>query len=130
MMVYEAFKKLPDDYIVFYSVKWGEEGFDRKYRKGEADFLVFDPSRGFLVIEVKTGGIKRAGDGRWFIIDRNGKEHQLAYSPLDQAWRNVTRFQDMLASSPNDMNCQTLCRRNTNWLILFLKRISIWLKRQ
>ena len=103
MMVYEAFKKLPDDYIVFYSVKWGEEGFDRKYRKGEADFLVFDPSRGFLVIEVKTSGIKRTEDGRWFVIDRNGKEHQLVYSPLDQAWRSVDRFQDMLASSPNDI---------------------------
>lgn len=102
MMVYEAFKKLPDDYIVFYSVKWGEEGFDRKYRKGEADFLVFDPSRGFLVIEVKTGGIKRVEDGRWFVVDRYGREHQLMYSPLDQAWRNVSRFKDMLADSPNE----------------------------
>lgn len=103
MMIYEAFKKLPDSYIVFYSVKWGEEGFSKRYRNGEADFLVFDPARGFLVIEVKTGGIKRNDDGRWFVIDRNGEEHQLLYSPLDQAWRSVTRFGEILDGSSEDV---------------------------
>lgn len=103
MMIYEAFKKLPDSYIIFYSVKWGEEGFSKRYRNGEADFLVFDPARGFLVIEVKTGGIKRNDDGRWFVIDRNGEEHQLLYSPLDQAWRSVTRFGEILDGSSEDV---------------------------
>lgn len=105
MMVYEAFKKLPDEYIVFYSVKWGED-YGRNYRKGEADFLVFDPTRGFLVIEVKSGGIKRDSNGAWFSIDRNGNEHWLNYSPLDQAWRSVNRFLDLIQSSQNSTVAQ------------------------
>ena len=98
-MVYSAFKKLPDDYVVFYSVKWGQENRGY-YQKGEADFLVFDPKRGFLVIEVKGGGIKRNKDGYWYSIKHNGVEHQLRYSPLDQAWRSVDRFVDLLNESP------------------------------
>ena len=101
-LVYEAFKKLPDDYYVFYSVKWGEEGFGRKYRKGETDFLLFDPKRGFLVIEVKTGGVRRESDGRWIITRHDGTENTLPRSPLDQAWDSVTRFEQMLAESSND----------------------------
>ena len=102
MMVYDAFKKLSDDFIVFYSVRWGEEKFGRKYRNGEADFLVFDPRRGFLVIEVKTGGIERNSDGAWFVITHNGERKPLNYSPLDQAWRSVKRFRDILDESRNE----------------------------
>lgn len=100
-MVYNSFKKLPDDYCVFYSVKWGREtrGY---YQTGEADFLVFDPRRGFLVVEVKSGGIKRNHDGHWFSISRDGSEHQLKCSPLDQAWRSVDRFKALIEESPND----------------------------
>ncbi|MBQ6487557.1 ATP-binding domain-containing protein [Candidatus Saccharibacteria bacterium] len=97
-MVYNAFRKLPNNYIVFYSLKWGRE-YDSRYQKGEADFLLFDPSRGFLVIEVKGGGIKKDDKGRWFSIDKSGYEHQLRYSPLDQAWRSARRFMDLLSDS-------------------------------
>ena len=78
--VYEAFKQLSDDYVVFYSVKWGRETKYGHYQKGEADFLLFDPTRGFLVIEVKGGGIKRDEDGQWFSIDHDGTEYKLNYS--------------------------------------------------
>lgn len=101
--VYEAFKKLPDDYIVFYSVKWGRENARGFYQKGEADFLLYDPTRGFLVIEVKGGGIKRDGDGYWYSISHDGSEHILNYPPLDQAWRSVTRFEDLLRESRDDI---------------------------
>jgi len=102
-LVYEALGKLPDDYYVFYSVKWGEEVFGRKYHKGEADFLIFDPRRGFLVIEVKTGGVRRESDGRWIITRHDGVENTLSRPPLDQAWDSVTRFERMLKESTNDM---------------------------
>lgn len=97
--VYEAFKQLPDDYIVFYSVKWGRESYRGLYQKGEADFLLFDPTRGFLVIEVKGGGIKRDEDGQWYSVDHDDTEHKLNYSPLDQAWRNVNRFEELLKTT-------------------------------
>jgi len=100
--VYEAFKQLPDDYIVFYSVKWGRETKYGYYQKGEADFLLFDPTRGFLVIEVKGGGIKRDADGQWFSIDHDGAEYKLNYSPLDQAWRSVNKFVDLLKTSVDE----------------------------
>ena len=102
-LVYEAFKQLPDDYFVFYSVKWGEEVFGHRYRKGEADFLLFDPKRGFLVIEVKTGGVRRESDGRWIITRHDGVEKVLSRSPLDQAWASVTRFKQMIDESSNSM---------------------------
>ena len=99
-ILYHALKKLPDNYFVFYSVKWGQKGYSKKYRKGEADFLIFDPLRGFLVVEVKGGGIK-CKNGAWSSIDRGGNEHSLKCSPLDQAWRSVNRFKDLLLESPS-----------------------------
>lgn len=95
--VYNAFKQLPDDYCVFFSVRWGKE-YNKHYQKGEADFLVFDPSRGFLVIEVKGGGIE-SKDGRWYSTDRNGTKNPLSCSPLVQAWRSVDRFKEILEQS-------------------------------
>lgn len=103
-MVYDAFKKLPNDYFVFYSLNWGKE-YNGKYQKGEADFLVFDPSRGFLVVEVKGGGIKCDRRWDWYSIDSRGNEHRLRYPPMKQAWRSVERFEDLLAHSPNKNVC-------------------------
>ena len=103
-MVYDAFKKLPNDYFVFYSLNWGKE-YNGKYQKGEADFLVFDPSRGFLVVEVKGGGIKCDKRWDWYSIDSSGHEHRLRYPPMKQAWRSVERFEDLLAHSPNKNVC-------------------------
>ena len=100
--VYNAFKKLSDNYCIFYSVKWGRD-HNGHYQKGEADFLVFDPSRGFLVIEVKGGGIKRDQYGHWYSVNKNGIEHQLRRPPLDQAWRNVERFKDILEQSDDEI---------------------------
>lgn len=56
--VFEALKKLPDDYIVFYSVAWKQ--LERKLniiKYGESDFTIFHPQKGIIVIEVKSGGI-------------------------------------------------------------------------
>ena len=54
--IYKALLKLPDDYIVFYSLHWSKK---EKYRVswGESDFTIFHPKRGILVIEAKSGEI-------------------------------------------------------------------------
>ena len=49
----------------------------------EADFVIADPSRGILVLEVK-GGIVRKQDGVWF-----QNERPMKMPPLDQAHRFV-----------------------------------------
>lgn len=47
--------QLPDKYQVFYSIRWFETNEDNRRIDSESDFLVFDPSFGFITIEVKGG---------------------------------------------------------------------------
>jgi hypothetical protein len=44
--------------------------------EGDADVLVLDPDRGFIVIEVKGGGIGRDDSG-WHSIDQFGNRHEI-----------------------------------------------------
>jgi hypothetical protein len=47
---------------------------------GEADVVIADPERGILVLEVKSGEIRRDGSGTWW-----AGPHQLPRNPFDQA---------------------------------------------
>ncbi len=55
---------LPDEYRLFPNVRWvlREHGHDRE---GEADLVVAHPDLGFLVVEVKSGPIRRDQHGWW-----------------------------------------------------------------
>lgn len=66
--VYEALKLLGKDYTVFYSLSWISIGNDRTI--GEADFILFHPVHGIMVIEVKSGEIEYKG-GKWIQTNRN-----------------------------------------------------------
>ena len=56
--VYEALEQgLPDDCIVFHSIGWQKRDQFDFPQWGEADFTVFLPRYGILVIEVKSGAI-------------------------------------------------------------------------
>ena len=59
MKVYEALRSLNDQYTVFYSLSW--VGINEKRTIGEADFVIAHPSKGILVIEVKSGEIEYKG---------------------------------------------------------------------
>ena len=64
--VYEAFRdQLEKKYHVFYSVRWFEveEG---KRVDSESDFIVFDPSFGFITI----GRKRHYSRGRTLVLDR------------------------------------------------------------
>lgn len=51
----------------------------------EADFVIFDPFKGFIVIEVKGGGITFDGNDRqWWSIDKLGIRHDIK-DPFRQA---------------------------------------------
>ena len=60
--VFFALRSLPDSITVIHSFRWLHPGKHRKVLakvgpQGEGDFIVFDPSRGLMVIEVKGGEI-------------------------------------------------------------------------
>ena len=65
--IFEVLKTLPDRYIVFHSLHWNQvqkKSMENKILWGESDFTIYDPQRGLLFIEVKSGGIHRQ-DGKW-----------------------------------------------------------------
>ena len=63
--VFNAFRKLDDEWQCYYSVPWQSR---RKGRQGdgEADFVLVHPSEGVYVVEVKGGSTIELRDGGWF----------------------------------------------------------------
>lgn len=94
---YEACRdQLPDKFEAFYSIRWFETDEDMKRVDSECDFLVFDPSFGFLTIEVK-GGLKiEVDNGHWFLTEKTQddciSERELKCSPYVQAEKSMRHF--------------------------------------
>jgi hypothetical protein len=82
--LYEAFRdRLPDEVTVFHGARWLVRD-RRRARDGESDFVIVDPARGVLVLEVKGGVIHYDGEaGAW---TSNGISIQ---DPFAQAQRGV-----------------------------------------
>ncbi len=60
--VFRALRALPDDIVVIHSFRWLHPGNAHKLARylnaqGEGDFVIFDPNRGVMVVEVKGGEI-------------------------------------------------------------------------
>jgi hypothetical protein len=83
-IVYDAFRSLPDDYVVFHSFAWTEEENKSFHKQGEADFLIYDPNRGLLVIEVKSGEITIENE-EWFQTGNDGHRRLMHKNPYLQA---------------------------------------------
>jgi hypothetical protein len=96
LAVLEALDKgLDDKWHVFHRVHWREVN-PQGEKIGEADAVIFHPSYGILVIEIKGGGI-RSKDGEWFQTSlRTGTEYKLDRSPFQQARTGRFHFSDML----------------------------------
>lgn len=82
ILVYRALRALPDRFLVRYRVPWvSDSGVPAD---GEADFVVFDPRHGILVIEVKGGRIAYdASEDLWTSTDGDGVVHKI--DPFRQA---------------------------------------------
>lgn len=93
--VFEALKKLPDDYTVFHSVRWNDRNQKNTVVYGESDFTVFHPKKGIIVIEVKSGGIECVNNTWTYIRTDNGERHSMK-NPLKQADKSKYRFLDLL----------------------------------
>src|SRR5262245_36589659 len=90
---------LPADWLVLFSVPWvGTTVGGRRY-DGEADFIVFVPSSGFLVIEVKGGGVEYVPiEGRWYSTDGRGTRHAIK-DPFRQAVSEKHSVLDILRNN-------------------------------
>lgn len=85
------------DYTVFYSLSWISIGNDRTI--GEADFILFHPVHGIMVIEVKSGEIEYKG-GKWIQTNRNsGQKKEI--SPYVQARKSQYEIFDRIIKHAN-----------------------------
>lgn len=85
--VYDALRSLPASIHVFHSLPWIKTPGTRTAAEGESDFLVFDPARGLLVIEVKSGGI-RLDSGHWYQRNLSTQIERRMQNPAEQANRS------------------------------------------
>lgn len=92
---FEALRKLPDEYVVFHSVRWNSRNEKNTVVWGETDFTVFHPNKGIIVIEVKSGGIECV-DNTWSYIRTDNHEAFPMKNPLKQADRSKYRYLDLI----------------------------------
>jgi Nuclease-related domain/UvrD-like helicase C-terminal domain/AAA domain len=90
---FEALRKLDNQHYIFHSLRWLDyraafSAARPKIAQGEADFAVFHPKHGILVIEVKSGGI-RCANGCWFQKNRFTGIEKETFDPEKQATRSV-----------------------------------------
>lgn len=89
---------LDDQFTVFGSVAWQSVNATGKPIQGEADFVVCDPRRGFLILEVKGGRIDHDPRTKtWSSMDRHGVRHTIK-NPFEQSKRNLRELKGLLAS--------------------------------
>ena len=92
--------QLDKSYQLFHSVAWISKRTGLA-KDGEADFLLCHPHRGFLVIEVKGGGVRAdIKTGKWTSVDRNGAAHEIA-NPFLQASTSKHTILEKLKEHPS-----------------------------
>lgn len=62
--VYDSLARLNDNCVVFHSIRWVGRT-ERSPGQGEADFVIFEPTKGIIVIEVKAGNVTFE-NGVWY----------------------------------------------------------------
>ena len=83
--VYEQFQAtLPATWTVIHSQRFLLPA-NRRMREGELDFLLLDPLRGAIGLEVKGGRVQRTSAG-WFSLDRDGKKHTIKDPGRQASW--------------------------------------------
>lgn len=102
--VFNALREsLPSEYIVFHSQRINTlNGSAGCFWEGEADFIVFHPAHGYLVLEVKGGRITHDEQG-WHSEDRFGQVHSIK-DPGGQAQgqcRTINKYLSSLSSYSN-----------------------------
>ena len=86
---------------VIHSIAWISTVSSTRPRNGETDFTIFNPNGGFIVVEVKGGGVgfDRNND-EWYSFGSHGKS-VLDESPFLQALREQKATLDQIKNHPN-----------------------------
>ena len=65
--IYNKFKELSDEYYVLHSFRTVQlkNEFSNSLRDGEIDFIIFNPKKGLIIIEAKSGEFQ-IKDGQWY----------------------------------------------------------------
>lgn len=93
--VYKSLSQLPDDYWIVHSYKMVDIAERNTFSEHEADFLVFNPKMGILVIEVKAGQVRTIG-GEWCYSNGDIMRHGGPYRQADAfKWRISDRFEQV-----------------------------------
>ena len=93
--LYEGLRdQLPDDLVVYHGVKWLQLG--ERAREGESDFLIADPRRGILCVEVKGGALSFDPATRTW--QQNGRP--LKKDPFAQAQETVHWLEQRMKMVP------------------------------
>ena len=88
---------LPNEYIAFHSIDWSGKVAIHGSQDFECDFIVFHPTKGILVIEVKGGQISYNGDDdTWYSSNRNGKFR--IKHPIKQVVKNKHALKQFIKS--------------------------------
>ena len=84
-----CFKQLPSNFLVLHSVSLINPLKSGGHTLGESDFVIFDPNKGILVVEVKGGGIDHnpSNGPEWYSIDKNSTRHEIK-NPFEQVKKN------------------------------------------
>ena len=79
-VVFDSLKRgLPDHTLVIHSQEYLCRNKNSRLCEGEADFIIIDPDQGVLILEVKSGSLKREANGNWY------HNHRPVDSPFEQA---------------------------------------------
>lgn len=95
--IFKVLKRLPDDWNIYYSVSWQKRTRHGEITWGEADFLIFNPEYGILVIEVKSGGIEFI-EGKWIQTRLDNYEKNGMKDPFKQADRNKYKIREEISN--------------------------------
>ena len=98
-LFYNALKdQLDDRYHVFYSVRWIDKDSNNRRLDSECDFLIFDPSFGFITIEVKGGSSIDINGDQWILYEEYEgyvpSQRILKCSPYEQSEKSMRHFHD------------------------------------
>ena len=104
LALFELFRTdLSNAFSVLHSVKWLTRDPGQNH-DGEADFVLFHPDHGGLVLEVKGGRIEKERNGnRWTSTDRNDLTHEIK-DPFLQAERSMRALKRKLESTSTTAN--------------------------
>ena len=91
-LMFEALKKLPNDYYVVHSFKI-YHSVNSEIDEHEMDFVIYNPSKGIMVLEAKAGRVHCDLEGRWFYQSGREMAHE---GPFRQADHNRWELHDWI----------------------------------